>query len=290
MTGRSSGAQADQGTAPWFRLLLVVQVLAAGLFGAVPFFFPGVAAEAGGYPGTESFIYRLAGAATIGYVVAAASVLMEPAWYRFRIPAAASYTFNSAAVVAALMTLFESRGSFWVWFILLAAAGFVLILIYVTGRDEGPPAPDELSLDRPARALLAVASLADALFGLALLLAAEWFADFAAVDPSDLFIYRLAGAATLGYAFGGYLSIRDGRWEAIKVQNLAAIAFSGLSAIAALTYLINPPFEPVYTDLMVANPSWIAWLILGAATLFTMALVTLHVRRGRLAGSSAAVE
>lgn len=272
MTNRSSGVEADQGTAPWFRLLLLVQVLAAALFGVVPYFFPGVAADAGGYPGTEAFIYRLAGAAAIGYLVAAAAVLMKPAWYRFRIPAAGSYTFNAAALIAALMTLFESRGNFWVWFILIAAAAFVLVLMYVTRRNEGPPAPAQPSLDRPARVLLALASLAATFFGLAPLLAAEWFADFAGFDPSDLFIYRLAGAATLGYAFGGYLSIRDGRWEAIKVQNLAAIVFNGLSAIAALMYLTS------------GGSSLVAWVILVAATLFTVALGILHVRKGRLAG------
>ncbi|MEX0698468.1 MAG: hypothetical protein WD354_01930, partial [Acidimicrobiia bacterium] len=195
-----------------------------------------------------------------------------PAWYRFRIPAAAAYTFNAAAVVAALMTLFESRGNFWVWFILIAAAAFVLVLIYVTRRDEGPPAPDQPNLDRLATVLLAVASLAAAFFGLAPLLAAEWFASFAGFDPSDIFIYRLAAAATLGYAFGGYLSIRDGRWEAIRVQNLAAIVFNGLSAIAALLYVTAGGSSPV------------AWVILIAATLFTVTLVILHVRKGRLAG------
>jgi hypothetical protein len=271
MTNATSGAQPDQGKAPWFRLLLLIQVLAAGFFGVVPYLFPSVAARAGAYTGAEPFIYRLAGAAAFGYAVAAAAALLQPTWYRFRIPAAASYTFNAAAVVAALMTLFDSSDSFWVWFILIAAAAFVLVLIYVTRRDEGPPAPDQPILDRPARMLLTVASLAAAFFGLAPLIAAEWFADVGGFDPSDLFIYRLAGAATLGYAFAGYLSIRDGRWEAISVQNLAAIAFNGLSAIAALVYVMG------------GGRSFVGWLILIAATIFTVALVILHVRRGRLA-------
>ena len=134
-----------------------------------------------------------------------------------------------------------------------------------------PPAPEQPSIDRPATILLALASVAAAFFGLAPLLAAEWFADFAGFDPSDLFIYRLAGAATLGYAFAGYLSIRDGRWEAVKVQNLAAIVFNGLSALAALAYVMG------------GGSSWVAWVILVAATLFTGALILLHVRKGRLA-------
>ena len=272
MTDPNSAAQPDQGKASWFRLLLLIQVLAAGFFGVVPYLFPSVAARATHYAVAEAFIYRLAGAATFGYAVAAAAALMKPDWYRFRIPAAASYTFNAAAVLAALMTLFDSSKSFWVWFVLVAAAAFVLILIYVTRRNEGPPAPDQPMLDRPARILLTLASVAAAFFGLAPLIAAEWFADFGGFDPSDLFFYRTAGAATLGYAFAGYLSLRDGRWEAMSIQNLAAITFNGLSAIAALLYV------------MAGGSSWVAWLILVAATVFTLALVTLHVRRGRLAG------
>ena len=246
-------------------------MLAAGLFGVVPYFFPAVAAEAGDLTGAEPFIYRLAGAATIGYAVTALSCLLNPGWYRFRIPAAASYTFNAAAVVAALMTLFDSADNFWVWFILVAASAFVVILSYVTRRDEGPPAPADPVIDGPARLLLTLASVAAAFFGLAPLIAAEWFADIAGFDPSDLFIYRLAGAATLGYAFAGYLSLRDGRWQAIAVQNLAAIVFNGLSAIAALMYLLA------------GGRSLVAWLILVAAALFTVMLAILHVRKGRLA-------
>lgn len=272
MTNHTAGAQVDQGKTPWFRFLLVVQIIVAGLFGVVPFFFPAVAADAGGYTGAEPFIYRLAGAATLGYVVAAASALAKPAWYRFRITAAATYTFNAGAVVAALITLFEDGGTFWVWFILIAASAFVLILIYVTRRDEGPPAPDQPSLDRPARVLLTVASIAATFFGLAPLLAADLFADFGGFDRSDLFIYRMAGAATLGYAFGGYLSLRDGRWEAIRLQNLAAIVFNGLSAIAGLMYVVA------------GGTSVVGWLILIAASLFTVTLLILHVRQGRLGG------
>jgi hypothetical protein len=272
MTNQAGGTQVDQGQAPWFRILLVIQMLAAGLFGVVQFFFPAIAADAGGLTGAEPFIYRLAGAAALGYAVAAALSLMKPGWYRFRIPAAASYTFNAAAVVAALITLFEGGSNFWVWFILIAAAAFVFVLIYVTRRDQGPPAPAQPTLDRPARVLLTLASIAAGIFGLAPLFAAEFFADFGGFDPSDLFIYRLAGAATFGYAFGGYLSLRDGRWEAIRLQNLAAIVFNGLSAVAGLMYVMD------------GGTSLVGWLILVAASLFTVTLLILHVRQGRLGG------
>jgi hypothetical protein len=271
----STGEQPDQARTIWFKTLLVVQIAAAGLFGVVPFFFPGTAADAAGYAGAEPFIYRLAGAAALGYAVAAALTLANPTWFRFRIPAGASYVFNAGAVVAAIITLLEGDDNFWVWFILLAAAAFVLILIYVTRRDQGPAAPSTPTVDPPARLLLTLATVAAAFFGLAPLFAAAYFADLASFDRADPFVYRLAGAATLGYAFGGYLSLKDGRWEAIRVQNAAAIVFNGLSAIGGLLYVLA------------GGRSIVGWLILVAATAFTIGLAVLHTRSGRLSSRAA---
>ena len=262
----------DQARTPWFKTLLVIQVVVGGLFGIVPFFAPQIAADAGGYTGAEPFIYRLAGAAALGYAVVAALTLARPAWFRFKIPAAATYVFNAAAVVAALITLFEGDTNFWAWFILFAASAFVVILIYVTRRNEGPGAPPEPILDQPGRILVLVGTVAAAFFGLTPLFAASFFADLGDFDSSDLFVYRLAAAGTLGYAFGGYMSLRDGRWEAIELQNMAAIVFNAFSAIGALLYVLA------------GGTSIIGWLILVAAAGFTLGLSMLHIRRGRLSG------
>jgi len=268
----TTSPEPDQARTLWFKALLVIQVVVAGLFGVIPFFGPQVAADAAGYTGAEPFIYRLAGAAALGYAVVAALTLARPAWFRFKIPAAATYVFNAAAVVGALITLFEEDTNFWVWFILFAAAAFVVILIFVTRRNEGRPAPSEPMLDQPARILLTVATIAAAFFGLTPLFAAAFFADLGGFDASDLFVYRLAAAGTLGYAFGGYMSLRDGRWAAIELQNVAAIVFNAFSTVGALLYILT------------GGTSIIGWLILVAAAAFTVGLLMLHVRRGRLSG------
>lgn len=266
----TGGTQVDQARTPWFRVLLILQLAAAAWFGLFPYLAPALSADSAGYIGSEPLIYRLAGAAALGYAVAAAAALSAPAWHRFRIPAAASYAFNGGAVVAALITLFEGDDNFWVWFIVIAASAFVVTIGYVTRRDQGSPAPAEPVLQRGARVLLMLATLAAAIFGLVPLFAAEWFAALGGFEPVDLFVYRLAGAATFGYAFAGYLSLQSGRWEAIRVQNLAAITFNGLSAIAALMYV------------MAGGTALGAWVILVAATAFTLGLLVLQVRRGRL--------
>src|SRR5437667_2205690 len=80
-----SAALPDQATLPIFRILLVVQVLAAGFFGLLPFLLPETFASGAGFVGDEPFIYRLAGAATLGYAAVALIGSVRPAWYRLRI-------------------------------------------------------------------------------------------------------------------------------------------------------------------------------------------------------------
>src|SRR5439155_16216150 len=75
----SSAALPDQATLPIFRILLIVQVLAAGFLGLVPFLVPDTFALGAGFVGDEPFIYRLAGAATLGYAAMALIASVRPA-------------------------------------------------------------------------------------------------------------------------------------------------------------------------------------------------------------------
>jgi hypothetical protein len=178
--------------------------------------------------------------------------------------------FNAGAVVATLLSVLEGDRNFWVLFILVAAAVFVVVIAFVTRRDLGPAAPADPMIDGPARILLAIASLAAAVFGLLPLFLAPTMIELTSLGEGDVFVVRLAGAATFGYAFGGYLSLRSGRWEAIRLQNLAAITFNALAATAGLIYVTSGGDSPV------------VWLILVAATVFAVGLALLHARRGRL--------
>ena len=68
----------DQAQLPIFRFLLFMQLAVAGFFGLGPFVAPEATAVALGYPGDEHLIYHIAGAATLGYAVAAAAGLRSP--------------------------------------------------------------------------------------------------------------------------------------------------------------------------------------------------------------------
>src|SRR5207245_6051107 len=132
------GEGPDQTQTTWFRLLLAGQAVVAGAFGFIPFLVPDVAARLVGYTGNEPFIYRLLGASTLGYTAAAVLNLAKPHWYRARIPAWATLTFNAAAVVGALLSLSEGDPSWIVRFVAVAATAFTLITALVIYRDAGP--------------------------------------------------------------------------------------------------------------------------------------------------------
>ncbi len=251
----------DQARLPVYRASLLVQVAAAGFFGLFPYLLPEAFASLFGFSGTEPFIFRILGAASLGYAAVALLGFLRPVWGEHRIPAVATLTFNLAAVGAALLSILAGEAQLLIYFILLAAAAFSLITAYWLKRNEGPAAAPLPAVGSTFRLLLVAATAAAAFFGLAPLLAPELFASASGFAVTDLFIYRLAGAATLGYATAGILEIMARSAAAIRLQVVAALVFNGLSAIAAVIYVAG------------GGRSLVALVILLAASLFSLVFV-----------------
>ena len=106
------------------------------------------------------------------------------------------------------------------------------------------------------------------MFGLGPLLLGGQFGSLVGASGDDPFVYRQAGAATLGAAAGGILVLQSRRWSATRLPTLMAVTFNGLSLIAAIVEIIRggPP---------------IAWLILAAAGLTTVGMGLALARRGQ---------
>jgi hypothetical protein len=84
----------------------------------------------------------------------------------------------------------------------------------------------------------------------------------------DPFVYRQAGAATLGAAVGGIMVLQSRRWSATRLPTLMAVTFNGLSVIAAIVEILRG-----------AQP--VAWLILAAAGVTTIGMGLALARKGR---------
>jgi hypothetical protein len=266
MTSRPfSGAPVDQAQRPVFRALLFVQVLATTVFGIVPLMLPATFAAVTGYSGDDELIYRFAGAATTGYFVAAAVALTQrSAWRDLRIPLVATLSFTVAAALACAWTLIEGDRHAVVALVLVAATAFALLAAYWLRADAGSETAD---VGRPLepvwRGVIGIATLAAAVFGLAGLLVPGLLAPVVGLEGTDLWIFRMSGAACFGYAPAGILSIMAPGYSRIRVQNLAGITFNATAAIAS------------WAALAAGEGGLVAPLVGVAATFFAVALAGL---------------
>jgi len=116
--------------------------------------------------------------------------------------------------------------------------------------------------------LFAIGVAAAAVFGLGPLILGGGFGTIVGATGNDPFVYRQAGAATLGAAVGGALVLRRRGWAEARLPALMALTFNGLSLVAAVIQLTSA-----------ATP--VAWLILAAAGLTTVGMGAALLREGR---------
>jgi hypothetical protein len=255
-----------------FRPLLWLLVLAGAFFGLASFITPATFAALTGFQGTDLFTYRLAGAATFAYAVGLASG-SQASWVELRIPIASTLAFNAASILACLAAI-VGGGAPWLVYVILVAS-----IVFTAGTSQllrDPPlsvaGKARAELERPIAqwlvALYVIGVAAATVFALGPLILGGQFGVLVGASGDDPFVYRQAGAATLGAAVGGILVLQSRRWSSARLPTLMALTFNGLSVIAAIVEIIRggPP---------------IAFLILGAAGLTTVGMGLALTRKGR---------
>ena len=254
----------------YFRWLLVLLIAAGGFFGLAPLVFPTQFADLSGFAGQDTFMYRIAGAATFGYAVGLAAGFRAP-WTAVRIPIAATFVFNAASIVACVVAIVGGDAQPVVYLILAASILFTASTGYFLAN---PPA---LTGAAPAAvgglapwvvALFAIGTVAALFFGLAALIPAGSFGHLLGYPGLDDFVYRQGGAATLGAGVGGVMVLISRTWESARIPAQMALTFNGLSVVAALLEIIGGG-QPI------------AWVILAAAVLVTIGSATAIARGGR---------
>jgi hypothetical protein len=120
------------------------------------------------------------------------------------------------------------------------------------------------------RWLIALPLAAGVVFGLFPLLAPEQFASLSGAPGNDPFIYRLAGAATFGYAVGLAFGLRQGTWAAVKLMVIAVLTFNLASLYACGSAIIYP------TTIGGTKP--VVYLILVTSVFFVAMTATLLYR------------
>jgi hypothetical protein len=251
------------------RTLLLLPLAGGVVFGLLPFLFGSALGKFGGFPGNDSFIYRLAGAATFGYGVALIMGLRQGDWAPMRSVVIAVLTFNLASIFAAIMAFVSGDAKIIVYVILAASLAFVAISIWLLNR-HADDRPSALDVSPWFIRFIALGTVLSAAFGLLPLLVPVLGAKLLGFHGTDVYVIRLAGAASLGYAVTGALGIRSGAWHERTLGMVMALIFNGFSFVASVIAIFSG--EPILIS-----------LVIGAASLFVTIVGTIaYQRKGQL--------
>ncbi|GEM_PF-711934 len=233
------------------RLLLLAPTIAALFFGlaallvAVPF------AHLAGYAGNDQFFYWLAGAATLGYGIALAVGIREESWRGLRAVVIAEVVFNLLALFACALELIGGTATGIVSVITVASLAQLAIAVGLLVEHRAAPfGPADLPGGWAALAVMAIAIVAASVFGLLGAFLPVATTHFFGYRGAEVFLYRVAGAATLGYAIMGLCNVRSRNWHEVRLPVLMASVFNGVSFVAALRAILQG--DPLLMPIIVA--------------------------------------
>jgi hypothetical protein len=251
------------------RILLLLPIAGGLVFGIFPLLLGGAFGRALGFSGADTFIYRLAGAATLGYAVALVMGLRQGDWTPLRLVVIATLTFNVASIYACTAQLMAGNTNLVIYLILGTSIAITAITAAMLNRRTGleRPAPDtSIWYTR----FIVLGTVLSGIFGLMPLLIPVLGAQLLGFEGTDVFLIRQAGAASLGYAVMGVYGLRSRAWMELRLPLVMAIIFNGFSFLASLVALFSG--EPLLIT-----------LVIGAASLFvTIVGMIAYQRKGQL--------
>ena len=218
------------------RWLLVIPLAGGAVFGLLPLLAPGPFATYFGALGNDPFIYRIAGAASFGYAVALGLGIRQGTWAAVRLIMIAVLTFNLASLYTCGIEIISpstSGGVKPVVYLILAAS---IVIVAIAGTMLYRHRIDEKQAANIASwvvKFIVIATVLATVFGLTPLFYPQINRLFG-FKVTDLFVYRQAGSATLGYAVMGIFEFRSRSWQEIHYPTMMAGIFNGLSFLAAL--------------------------------------------------------
>jgi len=251
------------------RILLLLPIAGGLVFGFFPLLLGGAFGAALGFPGNDSFAYRLGGAATLGYAIALIMGLRLKEWAPLRLVVIATLTFNLASILACVMQLIAGETNIVIYLILGTSVAITAITAWLLNRHAGGErAASDVSVWYIR--FLILGTVLSAAFGLMPLLIPTLGSKLLGFYGTDVFLIRQAGAASLGYAVMGLYGIRSGMWHELRLGLVMALVFNGFSFIASVIALFSG--EPLLIT-----------VVIGAASLFVTIVGTIaYQRKGQL--------
>jgi hypothetical protein len=251
------------------RTLLILPIAGGLVFGLLPFLLGGAFGTILGFPGNDSYIYRLAGAATFGYAVALVMGFSQSDWAPLRLIVIATLSFNLASIYACFAQLVAGDTNIMIYLILITSIAISVISIWLLSRHTGTT-QTEPDVSIWYIRFVTLGAVLSGVFGLLPLFFPVSLAQLLGFHATDVFLIRQAGAASLGYAVMAVLGIMSGAWYELRLPLVMALIFNGFSFIASVIALFSG--EPVLIS-----------LVIGAASLFVTIVGSIAYRRsGRL--------
>ncbi len=268
LAGDRAGAALLERLTSQEKLLLVVPLLGGLVFGFLPLLAPGLLARLAGAMGNDPFIYRLAGAATLGYAIAILLALRQVAWLPVRIVVIATLTFNLGSLYAIALAILDGSATWIVYAILVASISITAITASLLRRHGAAPQPAP-DVSAWLVALVWFLAIVATLVGALGLFVPTMVARIFGYAGTDTFLYRQGGAATLGYGIMGFYQLRSRTWSQWRLPSVMALVFNGLSFILAVLALLG------------GETSVLPFIIGGAALVATVGSIMALQRQGQ---------
>lgn len=116
------------------RVIIGLATLSAGTFGLLPLIVPGLFAQLFGLAGSDTWVFRLAGAGCLGYATAGIASLMTSNYRLIRIQNFAAITFNALGAISAWIAVAGGNGGWLAPVVAAAASFFTVALIWIDRR------------------------------------------------------------------------------------------------------------------------------------------------------------
>lgn len=220
------------------RGLLVIPLLGAVVFGILPLFFSMQTASLLGFTGNDTYLYRLAGAVTLGYVPGLLLTILHGEWTPARLVIIATLVFNIGSLFAVGAALLAGNAQPVVYAILATSLLIIAMTTWMLNkhRDVLRPAPDIAKWVVYLIVFLTAAAFGT---GLLFLLAPLQVSQLFGFIGTDEFVFRQGGAATLGFAVMGVFQLRSRTWREIRLPSMNALLFNGASLIATIAAIVS---------------------------------------------------
>ncbi len=220
------------------RLLLLIATVPIAVLGLCALLIPDAFANLIGATGVNLYLYRLVGAAGLGYMAALVWTLQSRRWARMRLLIAALLGFSgSGALGAALQLLIgDTKGIVWVILVLGLAVSGLTTMLLVAHRTASRLPPN---LSTWLVGFFVATSVVALPFALVPLLFPVAFGRTFGLPTVDLLLYRLGGAELVGYVVLGIREIQSRNSVEIHVAAIMVLSFNSLAVLASLLAVLT---------------------------------------------------